>query len=85
MALTPGATVTIEAKVLHVVDLGGGVLNYCLELPSGRTTWLRSYAVDESSEAKHEPTPPATKAVPSPPTAKAAPAKKARPRKAAGS
>lgn len=40
VALETGTPITISATVLHVVDLGGGETNYCLELPSGRTTWV---------------------------------------------
>ena len=44
--ISTGDTLTISAKVLHAVDLGGGETNYCLELPSGRTTWVLASQLD---------------------------------------
>lgn len=76
--LSTGDTLTISAKVLHVVDLGGGETNYCLELPSGRTAWvlasqLDGVTVDNAEKAATEA--PETKVVDGPPAAKA-PARK---------
>lgn len=85
MAPSLGDTLTIDAKVLHVVDLGGGETNYCLELPSGHTTWVlgSQLGVDQEEEAeKSVPGPPDTKSVPGPDQVKG-PAKKAAARKRA--
>jgi hypothetical protein len=76
--LSTGDTLTIEATVLHVVDLGGGETNYCLELPSGRTTWVLASQLDGVSvedEPKAPTEAPETKVVTGPPARKA-PARK---------
>lgn len=69
-----GDQLTIEAHVLHAVDLGGGVTNYCMELPSGHTAWLRSYQLpappEDEPETRAVPEPEETKHVGSPPARK---------------
>ena len=77
MGLHTGDTLTIEATVVHVVALGGGETNYCLALPSGRTTWVLASQLGDLAEpaapeldpapAQDEPAEPAeTKHRPSP-------------------
>jgi hypothetical protein len=73
--LRSGTELTIPAKVLHAVGLGGEVTNYCLELPSGRTVWILSSQlegiIDEDEGEKSVPDAPETKHVPGPPSKKA--------------
>lgn len=73
-SLSTGDTLTINAKVLHSVDLGGGETNYCLELPSGRTAWLLGSQLgirqDAKVETQAETEAPDTKVVPGPPATK---------------
>lgn len=74
MAPALGSSITIEATVLHTVDLGGGETNYCLELPSGHTAWLlgSQLGIDQDAEvrAQAETEAPDTKVVPGPPATK---------------
>lgn len=84
--LRSGAELTIPAKVLHAVDLGGEETNYCLELPSGRTVWILASQLegvidDQDDDEKSVPDAPETKHVPGPPSKKS-PAKRTAQRRA---
>lgn len=72
MAPNRGSTITIEATVLHTVDLGGEETNYCLELPSGHTAWLlgSQLGIRQEVEAQAETEAPDTKVIPGPQTTK---------------